>query len=287
MYNLNDPEEVVDPKSDPRPVEELISATLSSPHDDDAYWPAIQALQWRGTREVLGRASSLCRSSCPVERRVGADILGQLGCPDRSFPEECCRILAHLLRVEREANVVSAALVALSHHTAPEAIGLVSRFSHHANSEVRYGVVLALMGYELEEAIEPLIELTRDPNAQVRDWATFALGSQVDFDSPELREALIERMADEDDDARDEAIVGLAQRGDLRVIPVLQSELGSGSVGRLNVEAAAKIGAPSLYPLLTALQGRWDVDESLLQEAIQACSPEIGSSNPDNSRTVG
>jgi len=182
--------------------------------------------------------------------------------------------------------VVSAALVALSHHTAPEAIGLVSRFRHHANSEVRYGVVLALMGYELEEAIEPLIELTRDPNAQVRDWATFALGSQVEFDSQELRDALNARIADEDNDTRDEAIIGLARRGDLHALPAVQGERRSGSFGRLILEAAAEIRDPSLYPLLTTLRHRRDVDETLLNEAMEACSPHSRSSDSETTKSL-
>src|SRR4029077_14951716 len=107
--------------------------------------------------------------------------------------------------------------------------------------DVRYGVVFALMGHEDRQALETLAELTRDPEAHVRDWATFALGSQAEADTPELREALVSRLADEDDDTRGEALVGLARRGDWRVLTALRRELESGSVGSLAVEAAALI----------------------------------------------
>ncbi len=279
MNNPKCPVELADSRNDPRRVEELISAALKAPDTDETtYWDAIEALHWRGNRDVLDQASPLCHSPCSVERRVGADILGQLGCPDRTFPEECCRILTGLLEIEQETSVVSAALVALSHHRAPDAIGLVSRFLHHADAVVRHAVVLALMGYETANAIEPLRELTRDPDAHVRDWATFALGTQVDVDTPEVRQALVERLTDEDADARGEAFVGLARRRDRRLLLALQAELASDSVGTHSVEAASLIGDPSLYPFLIDLRGWWDKngDTELLHEAIEACRPDSG-----------
>jgi hypothetical protein len=76
-----------DPKSDTRPIQVLIATALSKPDEELTYWNAVAALQWRGTLEVFNRADGLCQSPCSVERRLGADILGQLGCPDRSFPK--------------------------------------------------------------------------------------------------------------------------------------------------------------------------------------------------------
>jgi HEAT repeat protein len=256
-------------------VDELISFLLSGP-DEDPYWDAVGVLHWRGTREVLDRAIGLCRSPCAVERRVAADILGQLGVPRRTLPEECLRILLTMLEKEVDHEVLRAILVALSHLGRPEAVVSASRFCHHADPDVRHAVVFALMGYEDSQALGALVELTRDPVAQVRDWSTFALGTQVGVDTPELREALVERLADADDDTRAEAVVGLARRGDRRMLPALREKLASGSVGRLAVEAAALIGDPDLHPLLVALGGWWDVDEGLLGEAIRACSPRPG-----------
>lgn len=261
-----------DPKDDSRSVGELISVLLSGP-DEDLYWGAVCSLHWRGNHEVLDRAVRLCESFCAVERRAGADILGQLGVPDRTFPEPCLRTLLSMLEGEKHYDVLRAILVALSHLREPEAVVPASRFRHHADPDVRHGVVLALTGHEEEKALGVLIELTRDPEAHVRDWATFALGSQVDVSTPELREALAERLSDEDDDTRAEAFIGLAQRGDRRVLTALRRELESDSVGSLAVEAAALIGDPELHPALLALKDWWDVDVGSLGEAIRACSP--------------
>jgi HEAT repeat protein len=264
------------PKNDPRPVDELISFLLGGP-EEDPYWDAVGVLHWRGTREVLDWAVGLCRSFCAVERRAGADILGQLGVPERTFPEEGLGILLTMLKGEEDPNVLRAILVALSHHRHPEVVAPASRFRHHSDPDVRLAVVFALMGHEDSEALGALVELTRDPVVYVRDWATFALGSQVEaVDTTELREALVERLTDPDDDTRAEALIGLARRGDRRMLPALREELTSGSVGTLALEAAALIGDPGLHPLLVALRDRWDGDEGSLGEAIQACSPRTG-----------
>lgn len=261
-----------DPRGDPRTVDELMTAALCEP-DEDHYWDAVCALHWRGTREILDRAIRLCESFCAFERRVGADILGQLGVPERSFPEEGLRTLLRMLETEQDPGALRAILTALSHHKRSAAITPASRFRDHADPDVRFGVVFVLMGQEDRLALETLVALTRDPDSDVRDWATFALGTQVEADTPELREALVERLADEDDDARGEALIGLVRRGDRRVLPALGKELASGSVGTLAVEAAAMIGDPQLHPLLVALQGWWDVDVAALEEAIRSCSP--------------
>jgi HEAT repeat protein len=268
---LRDP---TDPKSDTRSIQVLIATALSKPDEELTYWNAVAALQWRGTLEVFERAYQLCHSPCSVERRLGADILGQLGCPDRSLPKECTQALLKLLECEESEKVLYAILVALSHHQAPEAIGLVSRFRHHADDEVRFGVVMALKGYDVPEAEAVLIELTRDADADVRDWATFALGTLHETDTPAIRDALADRLADIDADTRCEAVVGLARRRDRRVLPALYKELSEDSVSPLAIEAAGLIAVPQLATELIALRRRWDGDTNLLEEAIRACQSD-------------
>jgi len=95
----------------------------------------------------------------------------------------------------------------------------------------------------------------------------------VEVDTPGVRDALAERLDDPDDVTRDEAMVGLARRRDRRVIPALRAALASDSVSDLQIEAAALVGDPELYPQLVALQEWWGIDDEGLRQAIQACSP--------------
>ena len=87
--------------------------------------------------------------------------------------------------------------------------------------------------------IDTLLQLMRDSDSDVRDWATFGLGTQSDADSLAIREALFARFQNEDEDTRAEAVVGLAKRKDLRALPVVIEELERDEYGVLYEEAAS------------------------------------------------
>jgi len=258
------------PQNDRRSVDELINAALGAADEDDA-WPAVSALHWRGTREVVTRAAALCRSDCEFERATGARILGQVGVPDRTYPRECAVVLLEMLRREQPPDVLQSIFFAFGHLDVSETIWAAGRFRRHADSDVRHAVVLALTGHDHPTAVRWLIGLTRDSADHVRDWATFALGTQTDLDTVEIRSALVDRLSDPDDDTRAEALMGLARRRDRRVIASLEQELCSDCVGTLAVEAAEEIGAPELYVPLVELRSWWDVAPELLERAILAC----------------
>ncbi len=259
----------VDPQHDPRTVDELINIALSET-DDDIAWDAVCALHWRGSHDILQRSLQLCRSQCCQERELGANILGQLGVPDRTFPVQCANVLRSMLRHEEDAVVLHAALVGLSHQHDIDSAACAVKFSTHVDSKVRHAAVLVLSGENTQTAINCLIQLSSDSDAHVRDWATFALGSQIDVDTPEIRRALVARLDDPDDDARAEAMVGLARRKDERVVAALKTELSSRCVGTLVVEAAEEIASDKLHPCLVELRDWWDVDPKLLDRAISA-----------------
>jgi HEAT repeat protein len=220
MTGSNGSTQLANDARDRRPVHELISAALSEP-DEDLWWTAITTLHERGTREVLVEGVQLCESGCTVERRLGVDILGQLGYPKRSFPEESSRILLTLLETEREGEVIAGIVTALANLESEQVSGVSLGLRTHQHADVRFAVVLALGSSQDPRAIPALIELTRDRDAFVRDWATFELGSIIEVDTPEIRNALVARLDDAHDETRHEAIVGLAARKDRRVMPAL------------------------------------------------------------------
>lgn len=190
----------------------LVAAALPLDVEDDERWRLVHALQRRATAEVLEAAVELTRAPDPRARLLGVDVLGQLGVEARPFHEQALPLLIALLD-DADDEVAGAAGVALGHHHDLRAVDALVAKAGHPGVEVRRGVVHGLTGLDDDRAVAALIRLTRDADAVVRDWATFGLGTQIDRDTPEVREALRERLADPDPDTRAEAIAGLTRRG--------------------------------------------------------------------------
>jgi HEAT repeat protein len=125
--------------------------------------------------------------------------------------------------------------------------------------------------------IQALIALMDDVDSDVRDWATFGL-AHLEEDSPEIRAALWARVEDSDDDTRCQALRGLALRRDLAITSHIAAELGAEFVSFLALEAAKSLAQPALLPALLRLQAAYrpscDEDVQLLEQALQACSPQ-------------
>jgi HEAT repeat protein len=150
----------------------------------------------------------------------------------------------------------------------PDALPVALELAQHSDPEIRRAAaqVLPALGQlsahhpnGRDAVISALISLTRDRDEDVRDWACFALGTQLsDVDSPELRNALADRLYDPHDDTRCEAMLGLARRADPRALPVLRQRLSAPNVYALEVESAGALGDPSLHTLVRAHLAGWD-----------------------------
>lgn len=267
-------------------VDELIALALTGDEDDERAWEAIRALHLRGGADVLDAAKALLASESARVRGRGVDILAQLGttamrpgdeasAPDPELVRACADAMIALLEREADPLVLDALGAGLGHRPDPRAVPLLARHAHHPDERVRLAVVLGLTPHAEPVAVDVLIQLSGDPDRDVRNWATFGLGSQLDdVDTPELREALVRRLDDEDAEIRGEALVGLAARDDPRVRAPLRRELERPRVIILAVEAAERLGDPTYLPLLEALrdsQGEADAYfERVLDGAIAA-----------------
>lgn len=266
MDTLND--YINDKRNDPRSNQELIKIALSE-EDEELAWQPVTILHYRANREVFEIAQLLCKSKNARERKLGVDILGQSSIPEKVFIEEALPIFFDLLEKEQDIDVLSSIGIALGHIGDARAIKPLIKLKDHPNADVRFGVVYGLLCQTEDLAINTLIELSNDEDEEVRNWATFGLGSQIDIDNNEIRVALFNRISECNSEIRGEAFVGLAKRGDEKVIEPLLKELSSEEVGILAIEAAKEIKDSRLYLVLTQLKGWWDIDEELLDEAIQ------------------
>jgi HEAT repeat protein len=212
----------VPPKEDLRLVSELFSAATDWAQGEGwGDWSAVTTLHYRGTREVLERALAFAVSDNPKCRARAADILGQLGLPDRTFPDECFDAVVGLLEHDPDPCVLKSAAIALGHLKDPRGINALVHRAQHEVTDIRYAVAYSLGGWDDPRAIAALIQLTSDKVAMVRDWATFGLGEIGKIDTAEVREALHRRLDDTDEETRFEALRGLARCRDLRVVEPL------------------------------------------------------------------
>jgi hypothetical protein len=246
--------------------------------DAEARWEVVAALHRRTDRAAFEAALRFAAATGTAERVLGLDILGQIGySANRPFLEDTLPVLTAACEDDRP-DVIAAAVTALGHVGDARALPAVLRHAGHASEEVRYAVAVALPHVAGDppdaRAVAALIPLSADADPDVRDWATFGLGSQLDVDDDRVRDALAARLADEDGDAAGEALVGLARRGDPRTLAPLLAWLDE-DPGNLVVEAAGALGAPEALPALLRLKAAGWQDRnpfpSVLDDAIRAC----------------
>jgi len=145
-----------------------------------------------------------------------------------------------------------------------QAIDIMIEHRFHRDAKVRFALAAALGRFANDSLATPvLIQLAHDPDGVVRDWATFAIGECSDIDTPDVREALFRNLGDPFEDARQEAIAGLAKRKDSRVFPALIDSLREPDVPEIIIDAASTMlgqeNVGNWYPsdFITALQEKF------------------------------
>jgi HEAT repeat protein len=200
---------------------------------EDRRWELIAHLHIHGGQKALEAAARLSDHREPARRRLAADVLSQLGAaPDRAaadgpFREDSLALLLTMVQDEPDPDVLYSITTGLGHIGDERSLAPLIRLHAHPDAEVRYGVAFGLLRRPDAAALDTLITLSADEDAQVRDWATFGLARQSDEDFPRLRDALADRLDDDDLDTRVEAVHGLASRGDERVMQPLLDILES------------------------------------------------------------
>lgn len=189
-------------------------------------WRSLGVVHYRGGQEEFELGRRCAVSADPLDRKTGAVVLAQLGWNDRTFLDETVAVLLPMLR-DSELDVVIAAAYALGHRNDPRAIPHVVPLVGHPEARVRRAVVSALSQHDDDAAIAGLIRLAADGDDDVRNWAAFGLGTLLDRDTPEIREALAALLPDEDAEIRGEAMIGLAKRQDPRALGAVAADLSA------------------------------------------------------------
>ncbi|WP_330297236.1 HEAT repeat domain-containing protein [Streptomyces sp. NBC_00503] len=240
-------------------------------------WSGYRALMWRAGGEgarALQVGLGLIRSGDPVERELGCRLLGDASDQNDECRAETAGALVALAEREGEAEVLAALARAVERTYDPRAVPVLVVLAGHPDAEVRRQVACSfpgvLTGSPDGPDVDALITLTRDQDPEVRNWATFTLGSQSEADGPAIRDALRERTTDGNADVREEGIHGLARRRDPRAIPLMVELLGNPEGARvLTFGAAEAMGAPELLPALL----EYEPEGIGVAAAVEACDP--------------
>ncbi|MFF9014156.1 ankyrin repeat domain-containing protein [Streptomyces sp. NPDC014870] len=222
------------------PPEELAARALRCGEPDlDDWKEAVRTLGARDDEESFRAASAWCASPDPLRRALGARVLGALD----SFTPRGLPVLRGLAAQAAKAALgegpttpgaarepALSVVVALGQYGEEAALPEMLALAAHPDIEVRRALGCALTGPVPAGdpvAVATLVALSRDHDHGVRDWATLAL-AEVPEDTPVLREALVARLADDDEDVVAEAARGLAMRQDPRAVEVLAAILADG-----------------------------------------------------------
>jgi len=223
-----------------RSFQELLDLALDE-NDVDKYWTIVAEVHSCGCQDVFDSIKEYSQSNYSTERMLAADVLGQLrNGKCKLFHDESVMILLHLLK-DVDDKVVASAAFSLGHRHDVRAINPLLLLINHENSWVREDVVTGLSNHEDTNAINGLIQLSRDSDFNVQNWAVFGLASLCKKDSEKIRSALFTQLQNSDDEIRGEAMIGLARRKDGRVKNSIVKELNNSKDGYWVLDAVIEM----------------------------------------------
>ncbi len=236
-----------------------------------------------GSEDLLQRLSALARSASARRRAVAIEVAGKLyrrrGSSHEPFALAQTQALLLQALQDPAPRVRRAAAYGISERPHPDSLPLLLRELTHPDPSLRLALCVALGRCEAAAAIDALIRLAQDTEAEVRNWATFGLGTlREEADTPALREQLVRNLGDANDEVRGEALCGLAARRDPRALTHLLTSPNVLAWRVFELEAAKQLADPCLLPQLRALQaqaatrpGIYSYWQHHLEDAVTAC----------------
>jgi hypothetical protein len=262
---------------------------------DTRYWSIVDTLVDMPLPDGFGLSQQLCASDSPALRRLGAHLIAEMAVRGLrrhvQIADDAVDELLLLTSPDEDDDVLTSAIGAAGRLGGRSLRRAVLGNLRHPSPAVRTAVAIALPslsgGADDDEVVRALIILTQDPNAVVRDFATFSLGSQTDADAPSVREALRQRLDDDDAATRDEALIGLARRADSGARDLILGRLRAGTLAEGVIDAATELADGAALPLLRARRaalGPGHPMSAALDRAIEAIGA-IGASTEGGSAT--
>ncbi len=137
--------------------------------------PALDELMAENDFEGILQASQYLRSGAADERQLYARLLAGINFPpDRRLAE-----VLHALEDESDPSVIRWLVFGLRNAASVAALDTLRDLARHPSAEVRFPVpdALSSCAHRFDEISDVLLELSRDPDSDVRWSAVFELGA--------------------------------------------------------------------------------------------------------------
>lgn len=253
-------------------VRELVEKAKTLEEEEQAV--VISELHHLGNEDVFIAAGELLNCDVPEYRKIGVDILAQLGVPQRFKPDASVVVLEKLLETERDSDVLNAIAVAFGFLEQKNSLNLLHSLASHNDAFVREGAAFALSSFTGPLATSILLKLAEDEDDEVRNWAIFGLSAQENREDENVINCLISALDDPYEEVQVEALTGLAKLKHSRALDTISKRLVERTFDVDVLKAAYEFGDERLLPLLQEVVDDWDGDANLLNDAIKACSPQ-------------
>lgn len=200
------------------------------------YWNQISKLRGCIDQEMVSNCFKLIDSKDLKYQQIGIDVLSQLGSNRKAFIRKMIDKIFEILEITDNEKLITTGLFALGHNNKYLKIHhlkSLKKFPNSQSADIRYALTFSLLGIEQKTAIDMLLELAKDKSVRIRDWATFGLGTQIETDNEEIRNILYKNALSTNDQIRQEAIKGLANRNDEKINKLIITELQKENFGSL------------------------------------------------------
>lgn len=254
------------------PLESLLSAALDERRRSagDAPRPLLVELHRRATDEVLARAFEWSTSDDADERGLAVEVLRELGPADptgrRPFSDRTIPRLLAMICKARDADAERSILQALAFNGATEAVEEFLDRVDHTDVGVRTTIAFQLPSVLVPDAPEPravdaLLRLTSDVDADVRFYALYALLVEGVAVEPTLALGAARRLVDDPDPQV--RVLARAHSAERLLTPLgplaISLAVGARSLGVPNSESVLPSGGRT---------ARWDDIGGLTVEAL-------------------
>ena len=257
-----------------------LARAATGQRDADVVWDLLHETAYRG-EAAYDLSTTRLSSPDPIVRTVAVDLLGVLADARAEMRQPTARTLCDATASEDDTAVQLALARACGATKDPSCVPALIQLAAHESAEVRRTVAEALAWAMLERpggvGLDVLMNLTRDEDPEVRNWATFSLGWQLPVDGDPIRDALWDRIGDPYPEVREEAARGLARRRDRRATPYIAELLARDDAHVHTFDAAAFLHEPALLPLLA----NFNAADHGVGEALLECDPAARAKRDD------